>query len=238
MDAGQNVGARLGNPEQLASFAKSEFQRRTFAGRHPLLIFIAGPIFAIMGALVVVCLVAVGGSFLIDCGCWLIDKATDGGLSTNDNLVSALEMGIMQFCTQGFPRKFVQTPGLIVILYEASSGVRQIFTDGRPLPAPGDPQPWYYGYSSGKWDGDTLVVETNNLRDDGWLDIIGTPLSDQARLTERFRRVNVGRMEIDITVNDPKIYTKPWTVRHVQDLMLDTDIFEFICEENNRFTPK
>jgi hypothetical protein len=151
---------------------------------------------------------------------------------------SCLPMGIMQFWTQGFPRKFVQTPGLIVILYEASSGIRQIFTDGRSLPPQGEPQPWYYGYSSGKWDGDTLVVQTNNLRDDGWLDIVGTPLTDQAKLTERFRRVSVGRMEIDITVDDPKAYTKPWTVRHVQDLMPDTDIFEFICEENQRFTPK
>jgi hypothetical protein len=150
---------------------------------------------------------------------------------------SCLPMGIMQFWTQGFPRKFVQTPGLIVILYEASSGIRQIFTDGRALPAQGDPQPWYYGYSSGKWEGDTLVVETNNLRDDGWLDIVGTPLTDQARITERFRRVNFGRMEIDITVNDPKAYTKPWTVRHAQDIMPDTDIIEFICEENNHFTP-
>jgi len=150
---------------------------------------------------------------------------------------SCLPMGIMQFWTQGFPRKFVQTPGLIVVLYEASSGIRQIFTDGRPLPPQGDPQPYYYGYSSGKWEGDTLVVETNNLRDDGWLDIIGTPLTDQARLTERFRRVSFGRMEIDITVNDPKAYTKPWTVRHVQDIMPDSDIIEFICEENNHFTP-
>ena len=151
---------------------------------------------------------------------------------------SCLPMGIMQFWTQGFPRKFVQTPGLIVVLYEASSGIRQIFADGRPLPPKGDPQPWFYGYSSGKWDGDTLVVETNNLREDGWLDIIGTPLTDQAKLTERFRRVNFGRMEIDITVDDPKAYTRPWTVRHLQDIMLDTDIFEFICEENNHFTPK
>jgi hypothetical protein len=151
---------------------------------------------------------------------------------------SCLPMGIMQFWTQGFPRKFVQTAGLIVVLYEASSGIRQIFTDGRPLPPKNDPQPWYYGYSSGKWEGDTLVVETNNLRDDGWLDIIGTPLTDEATLTERFRRVNFGRMEIDITVNDPKAYTKPWTVRHLGDIMLDTDIIEFICEENNHFTPR
>jgi hypothetical protein len=151
---------------------------------------------------------------------------------------SCLPMGIMQFWTQGFPRKFVQTPGLIVVLYEASSGIRQIFTDGRPLPPKNDPQPWYYGYSSGKWEGDTLVVETNNLRADGWLDIIGTPLTDEAKLTERFRRVTFGRMEIDITVDDPKAYTKPWTVRHVQDIMPNTDIIEFICEENNRFAPR
>lgn len=97
MDAEQQVAARLGNPQQLASFARSEFQRRTFAGRHPLLVFVAGPIFSIIGALMVVCLVAVVGSLLIDTGCWLIDKATDGGLSANDDLVSALEMGIVQF---------------------------------------------------------------------------------------------------------------------------------------------
>jgi hypothetical protein len=149
-----------------------------------------------------------------------------------------LPMGIMQFHTQGFPRKFIQTPRLLVILYEASSGIRQIFTDGRPLPPNNDPQPWFYGYSTGKWEGDTLVVETNNLRDDGWLDIIGTPLTDQAKLTERLTRVSYGRMEIDITVNDPKAYTKPWTVRHVQELMPDGELIEFICEENQRFNPQ
>ncbi len=150
---------------------------------------------------------------------------------------SCLPMGIMQFWTQGFPRKFVHTPRLLVILYEASSGIRQIFIDGRPLPPQGDPQPWFYGYSTAHWEGDELVVETNNLRDDGWLDIIGSPLTDEARLTERFRRVTFGRMEIDITVDDPKAYTRPWTVRHVQTLMPDSEIIEFICEENNRFSP-
>ena len=145
-----------------------------------------------------------------------------------------LPMGLMQFHTQGFPRKFIQTPEELVILYEASSGIRQIFTDGRPLPND-DPQPWYYGYSVGHWDGDTLVVETTGFRDDGWLDIIGSPLTEKAKMIERFRRPTFGRMEIDITVDDPKAYTKPWTVRHVQDLMPDTELIEFICEENNRF---
>jgi hypothetical protein len=170
-------------------------------------------------------------------GSELLKKRVAGNSKDNPE-AHCLPMGIMQFHTQGMPRKFVQTPGLIVILYEASSGIRQIFTDGRPLPPKEDPQPWYYGYSTGKWDGDTLVVETNNLRDNGWLDIIGTPLTDQAKLTERFRRVNYGRMEIDITVDDPKVYTRPWTVRHLQDIMPDGELIEFICEENNRFPPQ
>ncbi len=145
-----------------------------------------------------------------------------------------LPMGIMQFHTQGAPRKFIQTPGVLVILYEASSGLRQIFTDGRSLPN-NDPQPWWYGYSVGKWDGDTLVVETTGFRDGGWLDINGTPLSDQAKLTERIRRVSYGRMEIDITVDDSKFYTRPWTVRVNQRIMPDQELIEFICLENQHF---
>lgn len=148
-----------------------------------------------------------------------------------------LPMGVVQFHTQGAPRKFVQTPNLVVILYEASMGVRQIFTDGRTLPTD-DPQPWWYGYSIGRWEDDTLVVETAGLRDDGWLDIFGTPLTDAAKLTERFRRVSYGRMEIDITIDDPKAYTQPWTVRVNQQIMPDQELFEFVCLENQRFTPR
>jgi hypothetical protein len=148
-----------------------------------------------------------------------------------------LPMGIVQFHTQGAPRKFYQTPRALVILYEASSGIRQIFTDGRPLPD-NDPQPWWYGYSTGKWDGDTLVVQTSGLRDDGWLDIFGSPLTDAAKLTERFRRVSFGRMEIDVTVDDPKAYTRPWTVRVNQQIMVDQELLEFICLENQRFPPQ
>jgi hypothetical protein len=145
-----------------------------------------------------------------------------------------LPMGIVQFHTQGAPRKFVQTPKLLVILYEASSGIRQIFMDGRKAPT-GDPQPWYYGYSVGRWEGETLVVETTHMREDGWLDIIGSPLTDAATLTERIRRTSYGQMTIDVTVNDPKAYTKPWTVRVNQRLMPEQEIIEFICEENQRF---
>jgi hypothetical protein len=163
----------------------------------------------------------------------LLKERRDGNSKDNPE-AHCLPMGIMQFHTQGAPRKFIQTPDVLVILYEASMGLRQIFTDGRPLPA-NDPQPWWYGYSVGRWDSDTLVVETTGLRDGGWLDINGTPLTDAAKLTERFRRTSYGRMEIDITVDDPKAYTRPWTVRVNQRLMLDQELLEFVCLENQRF---
>jgi len=143
-----------------------------------------------------------------------------------------LPMGLMQFHLHPQPRKIIQTPSLIVILYEGNAGIRQIYMDGRPSPN-NDPQPWWYGYSIGKWDGDTLVVETTNFRNDGWLDIWGSPLTDAAKMTERYRRVNFGVLEIDVTIDDPKAYTKPFTVRVDQRIIVDTEMIEFICNENN-----
>lgn len=145
-----------------------------------------------------------------------------------------LPMGNMQFHTQGAPRKYIQVDGLLVILFEASMGYRQIFTDGRPSPN-NDPQPWWYGYSTGVWEGDELVVTTTHFRDGEWLDIIGSPLTDAATVTERFRRPSYGRMEIDITVDDSRAYTEPWTVRFNQQIMVDEDLIEFVCLENQRF---
>jgi hypothetical protein len=133
------------------------------------------------------------------------------------------------------PRKIIQTPGLVMILYEANNGLRQIFTDGRPLPA--DAEPWWYGYSVGKWDGDTLVVETTGFRDMGWLDEEGTPITETGKVIERFRRPNIGNLEIEVTVDDPKAFTKPWTVKFNQRLMPDTELIEFVCAENNRSLP-
>ena len=143
-----------------------------------------------------------------------------------------LPMGFMQFHTHPQPRKMIQTPDVILIIYEANSGLRQIFMDGRPLPGP-DVEPWWYGYSIGKWEGDTLVVETRYIRDGEWLDVRGTPLTSAAKVTERFRRVNYSTLEIDITIDDPKTYTKPWTVRINQRVMPDTELIEFICEERD-----
>ncbi|HEY8519152.1 MAG TPA: hypothetical protein VIN61_03655 [Gammaproteobacteria bacterium] len=163
----------------------------------------------------------------------LADARRAGGGKDNPE-AQCLPMGIMQFHTQGAPRKFIQTPDLLVILYEASMGVRQIFLDGRHTPIE-DPHPWWYGYSVGHWEGDTLVVVTKGLRDGEWLDIFGTPLTDAATYTERFRRVSYGRMEIDITVDDPKAYTAPWTVRVNQRIMPGQELIEFVCNENNRY---
>ena len=143
-----------------------------------------------------------------------------------------LPLGIMQLHTHGQPRKMIQTPGVIVILYEANGGVRQIFTDGRPLPA--NPDPWWFGYSTGRWDGDTLVVETAGFRDLGWLDVEGSPLTGEGKIIERFRRPDFGHLEIETTIDDPKAYTRPWTVTIHQRIMLDTELIEFVCLENEK----
>ena len=144
-----------------------------------------------------------------------------------------LPMGNMQFETHPQPRKMIQTRDLLVILYEGNAGIRQIFMDGRPLP-PSDAEPWWYGYSVGKWEGDTLVVETAGFRDDGWLDINGSPLTSAGKMIERFRRPNFGNLEIEVTIDDPKAYTKPWTVTVKQLITLDEEMIEFICAENEK----
>ena len=146
-----------------------------------------------------------------------------------------LPMGFMQLHLHPQPRKIVQTPGLIVIMYEGNQGLRQIFTDGRPLPEIDENlQPWWYGYSVGHWEGDTLVVESAGFRDDGWLDVYGSPLTDKGKLVERWRRPDYGHLDIDITVDDPKAYTKPFTVRVSQQLTVDQELIEFICNENEK----
>lgn len=143
-----------------------------------------------------------------------------------------LPIGVMQLHTHGQPRKMIQTPGVIVIMYEANSGLRQIFTDGRPLPK--DAEPWWYGYSVGHWEKDTLVVESTNFRDLGWLDVEGSPLTESGKIFERFRRPDYGHLEIEVTIDDPKAYTKPWTVTVYQRILPDTELIEFVCQENER----
>ena len=150
--------------------------------------------------------------------------------------VWCLPIGLMQYHNHPQPRQIVQTKNLMLITYESNFGLRYIYTDGRPAPN-NDPTPWWFGYSRGWWEGDTLVVETTNFRGDeraGWLDVNGSPYTDALKMTERFRRPNVGTLEIDITIDDPKAYTKPFTVRVNQRLMVDSEMIEFICNENEK----
>jgi hypothetical protein len=128
--------------------------------------------------------------------------------------------------------KAVHTPKLLVLLYEVNAMYRQIFIDGRPLPE--DPNPGWNGYSTAHWEGDTLVVETAGFNDDLWLDTNGSPMSDAAKMTERMRRPSYGTLELEITVDDPKVYTRPWTVSMQQDIELDTELIDEFCLENEK----
>ena len=129
-------------------------------------------------------------------------------------------------------RKIAQMPGLLLILVEYNSMYRQIFLDGRPLPV--DPNPAWSGYSTGHWEGDTLVVQSSGFKDGQWLDAVGNPFTDAAKITERFRRPDFGHLQIEVTVDDSKVYTKPWTVTVNQIYAADTDLLEYICLENEK----
>jgi len=129
----------------------------------------------------------------------------------------------------GIPFKIVQTPGITIVLYEEFNQYRQIFTDGRALPV--DPNPTWFGYSIGKWEGDTFVVETAGFKEGTWLDNGGRPHTDALHLTERFRRRNFGTMELDVNIDDPKAYVKPWKSAPVRfNVMPDTELIEHLCE--------
>ena len=140
--------------------------------------------------------------------------------------------------------RILSTPGLTVFLHETSVGLmfRQVFTDGRPLPAVTEPT--WLGYSVGRWEGDTFVVETTGFRDGGWLDTLkARPHSDALHVTERFRRSDFGHVDLAITINDPKAFVKPWTVRTTLTLKADTELLESFCDnhdktmEHRRITP-
>jgi hypothetical protein len=131
------------------------------------------------------------------------------------------------------PFKIIQTPGVIVILFEEMNHFRQIFTDGRGFPEIKE-QTWL-GYSIGKWDGDTLVVETIGFHDRSWLDNPGHPHSEAMRVTERFKRRDFGHMDIQITIDDPKAYTKPWSANAHFDIAPDSELLESICENEKDY---
>ena len=125
-------------------------------------------------------------------------------------------------------KKVIQTRDVIAILFESYHSFRQIFTDGRPLPK--DREPAWFGYSIGKWEGDTLVVNTVGINERTWLDDGGHPHSDALQVIERFRRPDFGHIELKLTIDDPKAYTKPWTVTLHWEYVPDTDLLDWVCE--------
>jgi hypothetical protein len=132
--------------------------------------------------------------------------------------------------------KFVHTADLLVVLNEMNAGYRQVFTDGRPLPE--DPSPSWQGYSSATWSGDTLVVDTIGVRDDTWIDWNGSVLTEAAKVREEIRRPDFGHLEIRVTVDDPRAYTKPWTVTLRQRIVVDAELIDEICLENEQFVER
>jgi hypothetical protein len=128
--------------------------------------------------------------------------------------------------------KFVHTPSLLVVLNEMNAGYRQVFIDGRPLPK--DPTPSWQGYSSAKWSGDTLVIDTIGLRDDTWIDWNGSVVTESAKIREQIRRPDFGHLEVQVTVDDPKAYTRPWTVTLKERIVVDTELVDEICQENEQ----
>jgi len=159
----------------------------------------------------------------------LVQKRTADNSKDNPD-AHCLPMGIMQMDSHPYPKKIIQAPTEVLMIYEGSgTTVREILMDGRPLPKKEDVEPWWNGYSVGHWEGDTLVVETTGLMDDGWLDVRGSPLTSAAKLTERIRRINYGYLEIKVTIDDPKAYTKPFDAIVYSRIMPTAQLSEFVC---------
>ena len=132
--------------------------------------------------------------------------------------------------------KFVQKPDILIMLNEMNAGYRQIFTDARALPE--DPTPAWQGYSAGTWDGDTLVIDTIGVRDDSWIDWNGSVITEDAKIREEFTRPDFGHLQIDVTVDDPRAYTQPWSVTLTQRIVVDGELIDEICLENEQFVER
>jgi hypothetical protein len=153
-------------------------------------------------------------------------------LSIDDPHVRCLPDNPPRTWTLPHMTKAIHTPKLLVLLYEVNAIYRQIFIDGRPQPK--DPSPSWMGYSTAHWEGDTLVVQTEGFRDDLWIDTWGSPMSSSGKMTERLRRPNFGTLEIEVTIEDPKNYTKPFTVKLQDSLEPDTELVDEFCLEGEQ----
>lgn len=154
------------------------------------------------------------------------------GLRTDDPALLCLPTGMPMFDTNALAHKIVQTPGLMIIMSENDNTFRQIFTDGRKFP--NDLEPSWLGSSVGRWEGDTLVVDTAGMNGRSSLDAVGHTHTDRLRVTERFRRVSFGKIELQLTLDDPQTFSKPLTVKFNWALFPDTDLLESFCTENEK----
>jgi hypothetical protein len=161
----------------------------------------------------------------------LFNSRRNGAGGKNDPAARCIP-GMPKLNALPYPFKILEAPGEVIMLFEGFTTFRQIFTDGRELPK--DPNPAWFGYSIGKWEGDDFVVNTIGINESTWLDNAGRPHSDTLHLIERFRRHDFGHMDIELTIDDPKAYTKPWTVKEDLRLIPDTELLEYVCNENNK----
>jgi hypothetical protein len=165
---------------------------------------------------------------------WLVPivKERTDNLAKDDPHIRCLPDNFLR--AYGLPHllKFVHSPDLLVVLNEMNAGYRQVFTDGRPLPE--DPTPSWQGYSSAHWSGDTLLIDTIGVRDDTWIDWSGSVLTHAAKVREQMRRPDFGHLEIQVTVDDPQAYTKPWTVTLKERIVVDTELIDEICLEDEQ----
>lgn len=159
-------------------------------------------------------------------------KKRKADLAKDDPNVRCMPRGAPRIWTDDYYKRIFHAPGRLIILTERNMQYRQIFVDGRPLPE--DPHPTWNGYSTAKWEGDTLVVETTGFKDDLWLDSDGNPLTSAAKMWEKIRRPNYGTLEVEITIDDPKAYTAPWTITIIQPLVLDSELLDYYCLENEK----
>jgi hypothetical protein len=152
--------------------------------------------------------------------------------SVDDPNVHCMPRGLPRLWTDDYYKRIYMVPEAMLMLNERNMQYRQVHIDGRPLPA--DPNPTWNGYSTAEWDGDTLVVHSIGFRDDLWLDSNGNPLTSTGKVTERISRPNFGTLIVEMTIEDPKAYTKPWTVRITTPLVLDSELIDYYCLENEK----
>lgn len=152
---------------------------------------------------------------------------------TNDPNLGCLPTGVPRLMFVPLPMEIVQTPARVVIIHEGVQALREIYVNREH---PKDPDPTYSGDSVAKWEGDTLVVDTIGFNDRTWLDAVGLPHSEKMHVTERIRRTDHDTLVDDLTIDDPKAYTKPFAAQQVYKLKPGWEIQEYVCEENNKYT--